>query len=337
MKKIICIFLCIILIFSFLGCKKTPTKIKSEITEYTMTKGVNLSALEDRTKPHKFLDKDQTYAEIFEKGFDHVRIPVDFRLYCDENGITKAFYQRLDNIIRMANDNGLLVMLDFHGWYDFNVSSGDDVLFTKIWKDLAEHYKDYPKDRLFFELINEPHTTEGGDLDERNLWNLQNSVIGEIRKIDSLRTIVVAMPEWNGPWTLENYKNYNYDNLIFALHTYAPLDFTHQGQAWAGKGDIKLSLTDEMLQELYQQLESITRFTVLTNNKVILNEFGLTTTGHISDEDVDRYLSYIASYTKKRNIPWTYWAYSGSFGVYDTGFLGIGAGWRQNVLDALMK
>ena len=336
MKKFISLILIVVIALSVTGCKaREPIETQKK---YTLTKGVNLSALEDIFKPYNFLHTEKTYSEIAKKGFDHVRLPVDFRNYCDKEGnITDSFYKNLDKFINMANRNGLIVILDFHGWYDFNVGRGDNVLFKKIWKNLAEHYKNHSTESLFFELINEPHTTEGGDLDAQTLWNLQNEAIGEIREIDPLRTIVIAMPEWNGVWTLKDYKDYGYDNLIIALHTYEPLDFTHQGEAWAGKGDVKLKLTDKMLKSLTKQLEDIASFKERTGLRVILNEFGLNTTGYIKDQDVSDYIVTVVEYTKEHDIPWTYWAYSGSFGVYDIGFLGFGEGWRQNVIDALMR
>ncbi len=354
MKNFICLILSVILAISVSGCNSSETAQKEAVAkkehetkkeykanedhDYTLTKGINLSELEGITFGKTFLDEEETYIGIRQKGFDHVRIPIDFRNYCNDNGvISDSFYERLDNIIEMANSNELIAILDFHGWYDFNVSKGDDVLFKKIWKSLALHYKNRLADSLFFELINEPHVTEGGDLDAENLWNLQNSVIGEIREIDPLRTIVVAMHEWNGPWTLQNFKEYDYDNLIVAIHIYEPLDFTHQGMAWAGKSDVKLELTEEMLDGLTRQLDMITEFKDSTGHKVMLNEFGLNTTGYISDKDVSDYLSHIAEYTKNHDIPWTYWEYNKSFGLLSSGFLGFGKEWRQNALDALMK
>lgn len=311
-----------------------PTRT-SVVKKYGLKKGLNLSALEDATKTNSFLDKETTYTDIASKGFDHIRLPVDFRNFSDKNGIIKeSFYERLDKIIKMANDSGLVVMLDFHGWYNLNVTNGDDKLFLAIWNDLAKHYKGN-NDKLMFELINEPHTTENGDLDMTKLMALQLKALQQIRSIDSERTVVIAAPEWNGPWTLKNFTVPNYDNIIVAIHTYAPLDFTHQGMAWAGTQNVKLPLTTEMLISLTAELILIKEFTDRTGCEVILNEFGLNTTGHISDEDVNKYLTRIVEYTEKNNIPWTYWCYNGDFGVYKSGFLGIGGSWRQNVLDAL--
>lgn len=299
----------------------------------TLKKGLNLSALEDIRKPSSYLFKQKTYTDMVELGFDHVRLPVDFRTYADKNGVLKkSFFKRLDKIINIANNAGLAVMLDFHGWYDINVSNGDDELFLNIWSNVAKHYKDY-SNMLMFELINEPHTTEGGDLDMPTLMDLQTRAIENIREISPERTIVVATAEWNGPWTLKDFELPNYDNLIVAIHTYEPLDFTHQGETWAGKGDISLKLSYAMLDGLKDQLKLITEFKERTGCDVVLNEFGLATTGAISEQDIDRYLSTITSYCEENDIPWTYWCYGGNFGVYETKL--FGDGWRQNVLDAL--
>ena len=105
-----------------------PTRT-SVVKKYGLKKGLNLSALEDATKTNSFLDKETTYTDIASKGFDHIRLPVDFRNYSDKNGVIKeSFYERLDKIIKMANDTGLVVMLDFHGWYNLNMHFKDNAL-----------------------------------------------------------------------------------------------------------------------------------------------------------------------------------------------------------------
>lgn len=322
----------------FAGCNKKEdlTPITKDVEGLRLLKGVNLSALEDPYKPNRYLNKEATYTNIAEQGFDHIRLPVDFRCYCNEDGVlNNDFQERLDKIINMANHAGLAVMLDFHGWYDLNVENGDDALFITIWKYLAEHYKDY-SNMLLFELINEPHTTEGGDLGMIRLMQLQSRTIEAIRAISPDRTIVVATAEWNGSWTLKDFEPLEYDNLILAVHTYAPMDFTHQGQAWAGRGDDKYPLTDDMLIDLYTDLNRIKEFKERTGMEVILNEFGASTNGVISDDDLYRYFSTITKFADKNDFGWTYWEYNSGFGVYDKGFLGIGGKWREVVLDALL-
>ncbi len=320
------------------GCSSSPKPILGDVGEVTLSKGINLSALEDKNKPSSYLNKEETYTNIASKGFDHIRLPVDFRNYANDEGeVKKSFYRRLDKIINLANNAGLAVMLDFHGWYDLNVSKGDAKLFLDIWKDVAEHYKDY-SNLLLFELINEPHTTEGGDLNMSTLTALQTAAIENIREISPERTVVVATAEWNGPWTLKNFNLTEFDNIIVAVHSYEPMDFTHQGFAWMETEDVKLELTDEMIEELDKQLKLIVDFTNRTGMKVVLNEFGLNTGGHISDEDMHRYLSHITAFAEENGIAWTYWEYNAGFGVFEPDHLGSAKGeWRENVLDALLN
>lgn len=318
--------------------KPQSTSSTENFEPVDITRGLNLSALEGKHQQYSYLDKKETYTNVASKGFDHIRLPVDFRNYANSKGVVKkSFYRRLDKIIDMANDEGLAVMLDFHGWYDFNVSHGDAKLFLNIWSDVAEHYKNH-SNMLMFELINEPHETEGGDLNMDVLTALQTTAIENIREISPHRTIIVATAEWNGPWTLRDFDLTQFDNIIVAIHTYEPMDFTHQGFSWMGTQDVKLELTDEMLEKLDKQLKLITDFRNRTGMKVVINEFGVNTSGHISDEDVHRYLSHITAFAEENDIAWTYWEYNAGFGVYKTKGWGPAKGeWRENVLDALLN
>ena len=308
-----------------------------------MKKGINFEGLEDSRKSSSFIDEESTYKDIASKGFDHIRLPVDFRHFADENGVLPdSFYKRLDKIIKMANDNGLAISLDFHSWWDFNLANGDDELFYSIWENVATHYKDYDTTMLAFELINEPHTTEGGDLDMDNLNIIQRKAIEIIRGITPDRTIVLATAEWNGSWTLENFTLTDYDNVYVAVHSYAPLEFTHQGMAWMGTQDVHIAMSDfnaeygTVRSALIRDLRNIPKFEERTGMSVILNEFGLNTSGHISDEDVQNYLSAAVNYLNERDISWSYWAYNGAFGLYRQSFFGKGGSWREVPLNAIL-
>ena len=336
LKRITSLFICVVLtLLCFAGCNRSSQAITKDVENLKLLRGINMSGLEYKVRARSHLYKLSTYKNVASQGFDHIRLPVDFRNYLDDNGkLEGKFLKKLDNIINMANNQGLAVMLDFHGWPDFNTEKGDSKTFISIWKNLAEHYKDY-SNMLLFELINEPHTTDGGDLSMDRLMKLQNETIKAIRAISPDRTIVVATAEWNGPWTLKDFTPPEYDNLILAVHIYEPLDFTHQGQAWMGTLNDRVPLTVENHMKLKETLQEIKEFTKRSDMKIIINEFGLTTTGAISDDDMYRYLSTITKFAKANDIGWTYWEYNESFGAYKRGFLGIGAKWREAVLDGL--
>lgn len=324
-----------LILLCFAGRDSTPQPVTTDVENLKLSKGINMSGLEYTVRLREHLYKLSTYEDVAKEGFDHIRLPVDFRNYLDGNGdLEDKFLKKLDGIINMANSQGLAVILDFHGWPDFNTEKGDTKIFISIWESLAEHYKDY-SNMLLFELINEPHTTDGGDLSMERLMELQCETIEAIRAISPRRTIVIAAPEWNGHWTLKDFTPPEYDNLILAVHVYTTLDFTHQGQLWMGSLNKRVPLDDEIILQLNAALRDIKNFKDRTGMEIVINEFGLTTTGAISDDDIYNYISTITKFAKEKDIGWTYWEYNESFGAYKPGFLRIGGKWRKSVLDGL--
>ncbi len=308
-----------------------------------LRRGVNLSALEDPQKYSKFLFDDDTYTNIAEKGFDHVRFPVDFRNYAKKDGtLNDRKMKDVDSVIKAANEAGLVVFLDFHGWADLNTIKGDDILFMKIWKGIAERYKDYKhNDMLIFELINEPHITEGGNLDMTSLSIIQCLTANTIREISPNRTICFATTEWNSPWTLKTYKTspmMNYENVIVAVHTYATLEFTHQNMAWMNNLGVIVKLDDNILTELKKQLKDIVDFKKETGVPVILNEFGFNTEPDtIPYEDQARYVQTVVDILGEQDIPCTWWPYlSGEFAIYKKTSMFGKYQWNDTVVDILV-
>ena len=309
-----------------------------------MRRGVNMSGLEYTFRQTGFLFEKETYADLAEKGFDHIRLTTDFRRFADEDGnLIDSKMKKVDKAMRLANENGLIVLLDFHGWYDLNTVKGDDILFMKIWKGIAERYKNYEhNDMLIFELINEPHTTEGGNLDMTSLSMLQCLTANAVREISPNRSICFATTEWNGPWTLKSYKNspmMNYDNVIVALHTYATLEFTHQNMSWMNNLGIIVKLDDSILDALKEQLQDIVDFKTETGVPVILDEFGFNTDPDtIPYEDQARYVQTVVDVLGEQDIPCTWWAYrDGGFGLQRKDGLIGKYKWNDTVLNILTE
>ena len=384
MKKLLSVFLAIALLgtFGLAGCKSTDVTssadeslddMSSEVpsadntssddksedaqNEFdlavdltTVKRGINLSALEDPYKYSDFMFMEFTYTNIAEKGFDHIRMPIDFRNYADEKGnLDDEKMKGVDEAIRMANEAGLVVFLDFHGWYNF-IALKDKGLFEKIWTNVAKRYKDYEhNDMLIFELINEPHINEGGDLGMANLVFVQCLTANAIREISPNRTICFATVEWNGPWSLEagienSYRDtpmMNYDNVIVALHCYSTIEFTHQNMAWNNTlGQFK-KLDDTVLNDLRAQLKFLVDFTTETGMPVILNEFGFNTDPNtIPYEDQARYVETLVDILDEHDIAWTWWEYCiGEFAIYKrTGYSYSGEyAWNDAIVEAMMK
>jgi len=358
MKKVFVIFLiitCMLVTFCMAGCgnsanvtsgadDKNPEESRDLAVDFTkMRRGVNMSGLEYPVR-QTGLFEEGTYEELAEKGFDHIRLTTDFRLFADEDGtLSDSKMKKVDKAMRLANEHGLIVLLDFHGWYDFNTIKGDDMLFMKIWRGIAERYKDYEyNDMLIFELINEPHTTEGGNLDMSTLSKLQCMTADIVRDISPNRSICFATTEWNGPWTLDSYKNssmMNYDNVIVALHSYATLEFTHQNMPWMNNMGVIVKLDDNILDALKEQLNDIVDFKKETGVPAILDEFGFNTDPDIIPyEDQARYAQTVVDVLGEHDIPCTWWAYrDGGFGLQRKDGIFSKYKWNDTVVNILTE
>ncbi len=306
------------------------------IDSLSIKRGINLSLLERENLSifGSFITKEKTYLDIKEQGFDHIRLPVNFHLYYKNGKLNGSFMKKLDSIINTALNCGLTVVLDFHGWYDINSDVNSNKReFYEIWTLVSEHYKDYSYN-LLFEILNEPYEEEGPDpLNAYKLNEIQLEAIKIIRETNPKRIIVAASPEWNTWWGLKDLILPEDDpNIIVDIHTYQPMEFTHQGALWySPDATVQVRLDDSVFTEINKVIKTCKEYMGKTGRLLWLGEFGMELT--LADEgDVSKYLGYVASESEKIGMPWAYWEYNRSFGAYDPSE----KEWRPYVLDALM-
>jgi len=303
-----------------------------EKSEFPFSVGINVNGLEGEWRydySMRLLSKQETYDNITRQGFDHIRIPIDFRrVYsADTKKLDEAEMKKFDRVLDLAEEAGLYTTIDFHGWYDIDSAKAQDKdMFLTIWGLVAERYKDR-SELISFELMNEPSIKT---LPAHKLNVLQNEAIAIIRKTNPTRLIVCAAPDGNQPWQLGELKLPEDDNLAVAVHIYHPGDFTHQGFTWAGREAGKqVRLDDKMRDELRWNLNETKKFIDSTGIPVILNEFGLNLS-LAEREDSSWYLSTITEFCRENGIPWTYWQYDDdAMGLYHRGT------WDVEAMDAL--
>ena len=118
-----------------------------------------------------WMTRKDVYTGLVAKGFDHVRLPVDFRDYSSYDSSTGVAtlkettttgywwnqtqgpgFSTFDTVISNAIDAGLYIVLDFHGWFYIDPTDAASTnQFVALWKAVAERYKDYPN-KLVFDL-----------------------------------------------------------------------------------------------------------------------------------------------------------------------------------------
>ncbi|MGN1137658.1 MAG: glycoside hydrolase family 5 protein [Oscillospiraceae bacterium] len=117
-------------------------------------------------------------------GFDTVRIPVYWGNKMAEDGsftINENWFARVDEIIEYCRSEDLYVVINVHHYDEFIIKhySKDEALkiMQKLWKQIAEHYKNF-SDYLIFEGFNENLGTvrEGDDFTDDEKFEYVNEM-----------------------------------------------------------------------------------------------------------------------------------------------------------------
>ncbi len=343
------------------GYANIPVKAEGTLP---FSRGINVNGLESfsdsdydsiEDDPDFFnsVISEDTYKDIKSQGFDYVRLPVNlWRAYLDDadSFTTEEFMGYVDTAINHALNNGLYVMLDFHGWFQIGDEANDIEECKYIWEQVAERYKDYDK-KLSFELLNEPwyeNSKARPYLSDSKLNQLQADLISIIRSKGSnnaTRLIVCCTADGNKAWKLSALSLPDDVNLAVAIHEYEPYNFTHQNFSWAGLSGqtTTLEAAGGFTAKTSYDFGEITKFMKNTGIPVILNEFGLNL-AKASTADIQTYINGITSFCEENNIPWAYWQY------FQSGYSSEGAmslyrkmssswfarrSWDQTALDAM--
>ncbi|MBQ6137341.1 MAG: DUF2341 domain-containing protein, partial [Kiritimatiellae bacterium] len=297
-----------------------------------------------------WMTQQGVYSGLVAKGFDHVRLPVDFRDYATYDSNTGVAtlketttssswwsstagpgFSTFDTVINNAINAGLYITLDFHGWFNIDVTNqAQRAQFKALWKAVAERYKDYPN-QLNFELANEPRAPVGHS---SHLNSLQKETVAIIRETNPTRLILYAVPDANQPWALTQCANppktswvslpANDNNIALVIHSYNPGYFTHQGEGWnAGSSTTNVPFSAKYRRELQQDLDWCKAYMDLTGNKIDLNEFNASH-AIATHSDVTDYLSMVTRFCESNKVPWAPWIYYANGSGFDC-FSGYGA------------
>jgi endoglucanase len=297
-------------------------------------RGVNILGYDPLWQnPAKARFQEMHFKLIKEAGFDNVRVvlhPFRDGRPDAQHRLSTSWFKTLDKIVEQALANHLLVILDFHEYAAMGQDpEGKKDRFLAIWGQIAEHFKDAPKEVLF-EALNEPNKKLTPEL-----WNQYfREALAVIRKSNPGRVVVVGPGNWNNINALGKLELPEDDrNLIVTVHYYNPFPFTHQGASWAGLKDkvgIAWNETPKECQDVEHDLDKAQAWAVQHRRPLFLGEFGAYDKGEMASRV--RWTNFVARQAEKRGWSWAYWQFDSDFVVYDM----KRQQWKTPIRDALV-
>ena len=143
----------------------------------------------------------------------------------------------LENVLKWAQARGMKICVDLHS-FPGGLRAGDRdanmlyderwaTAFVETWRRIATRVKGHPA--LYgYDLVNEPKQTSYAPI---SYWEIQRRAAEAIRAIDPDTAIVVESNMAASPGTFRYLSPLAMDNVIYQIHVYGPMAFTHQGVA----------------------------------------------------------------------------------------------------------
>ena len=268
-----------------------------------------------------------------EAGFNSVRINLQpFWAMNQPNDyvLSASWFEVLDWAVHEAQGQNLRVILDLHEFTPMGHDpAANKVKFLAFWRQLAAHCQSAPESVLF-EVLNEP----SGKLTPA-LWNSYFAeALAIIREKNPTRMVVVGPGYWNSLDHLAELELPAADrHLLVTIHYYKPMDFTHQGAAWANRKD-KLGVewlgTEKELSAIKDDFDKAASWAKEHDRPLFLGEFGAYDKAPM-DSRV-RYLTTVARAAEQHGWSWAYWQFDSDFILYDI----ARDTWIEPILHALI-
>jgi endoglucanase len=293
---------------------------------HALGRGINMGNMLEAPREGDWgIRLEPAYINLVAEKFKTVRVPVRWTNHAaptEDATLDEMFAARVDTALDAMLAKNLYVIVDTH---HYNQLFGDalnpnefavdpqvlEARLINIWRQLAKRYKGKSKN-LIFELLNEPHGTLSSDA-----WNqLLAKVVTAVREVDATRTLMIGPTYWNHPQDLAKLQLPADANLIVAIHTYEPFEFTHQGISWMPQfpqGPTCCSAAQR--QVLANSLDVAAKWSKAHGYPLHMGEFGSVNNGDMQSRE--NYTRMARDLLEANGIGWTYWEFGSTFGAYD--------------------
>ena len=296
---------------------------------------------------------DGLLRELRKAGMTHVRLPVPAEYIMPRFASKAERDDRLhaaDRALTQLISLGYYVSIDLHPGDRFNRLHREEPVASmqemkSAWSSLAEIARRYP-DRVFAELLNEP------DL-EADKWQTEvEELAAFVRRLLPRTTLIVGPVNWQRADSLPGFRPLDDLNVVYAIHFYDPMAFTHQGH-WDPKEPLysirglpyPIRAGDPGVEKLRQQLidgdkapavelldraiaasrdgngidkwlEPAAAWQQQFSRPIIINEFGVLKAGAPPESRL-RWLSSVVTYAGQHCWGWAHWELAQGFGLVD--------------------
>ncbi len=255
------------------------------------------------------------FDDIKAAGFSTVRIPVTWCQHVASNTpytVDEAWMSRVEQIVDWGLARGLNIILNAHhedSIKSYSTKATVVARFDSTWTQIARRFQS-KSDKLFFEILNEPHADNATQPVTQSVINgINTRILAIIRKTNPTRITIFSGIEWSNSDQLvaTAVPNVNDKYLMAYYHSYDPWDFAGLGKGTYGSVS-DINATDAKFKQ-------IATWSASKKIPVIMDEFGAVVKG-----DYNSRMAYLAIVTEKGlnyNVGLCYWDDGGDFGIYN--------------------
>lgn len=259
------------------------------------------------------------FTRIEAAGFDTIRLPVRWH----NKSLSEAPYtvdaewmDRVQQVVDWALAADLNVILNSHHFDPiYEDPLGVAAWHGGVWRQIAARFADYPEDRLWFELENEPHNK----FDHSNLLETLAPALAAVRETNPTRAVIYGGEEWSGIDSLATLPLPDDANIYPTFHYYDPFPFTHQGASWTEPNmpppGRKFGSAADM-QQLAEDVGKIRIYIERTGKVPIMGETGAYDK-HVSLPERVAYHRAVSEAFAPTGIGICTWAYANTFPFFD--------------------
>jgi len=218
-------------------------------------------------------------------------------------------------VLPLAKEFGIKVAVDLHMPPGGRGPDGEMNMFYEpeyaehfidCWRKIALRFKGHPS--LYgYDIINEPHHTYS-PANGLGYIELQEKAARAVREIDPDTPIIMESNKWDAPDAFASMPAIGLKDVIYEVHLYAPMEFTHQGigrdKKWKPTKwpDPSKGWDADFLRK---QLAPVRDFQLRHGARIYAGEFSAAAWA----EGADRYIADCIAIFDEYGWDWTYHAY----------------------------